>query len=421
MPAPFMPSDQEMWLLWLASEYVLATRDLAFLDEEVPTYPVYGVDAELVRVRKLLHRCYTHLVEQTGTGKHGLQRLSNGDWNDDVVLGYVPEEQRDEVAKVGESVLNAAMASYALEIYARLLRYAKEERLAVDAMKWSQAQREAVQKQWTGKWFKRAWLNEELGWIGEDILWLEPQPWAIIGGAADPEQVETLVKSLEEEVRQPSKLGAILLSKPVERKEGPPGTGTNAGIWPSINGTLIWALALANGKMAWDEWTRNTLAMHAETYPEIWYGIWSGPDCINSELADKPGETGLEFLGVKWTDFPVMNMHPHAWPLYTITKLLGVEFSSDGIDFAPTLPLKAYWFSSPLLEFERTEEGYSGRYAPITAGIWRITLKLEEKELQRISRVEINGSEEAVAREGNRIVFSGKSTPDKPLRWVLSY
>ena len=35
LPAPFKPSDQEMWLLWLTSEYVLATRDSAFLDEVI--------------------------------------------------------------------------------------------------------------------------------------------------------------------------------------------------------------------------------------------------------------------------------------------------------------------------------------------------------------------------------------------------
>ncbi len=37
MPAIFHPSDQEMWLLWAASEYVLATRDKNFLDEKIPT------------------------------------------------------------------------------------------------------------------------------------------------------------------------------------------------------------------------------------------------------------------------------------------------------------------------------------------------------------------------------------------------
>jgi cellobiose phosphorylase len=32
--------DMDQWLLWAASEYVLATRDLAFLKQEVPYWGV---------------------------------------------------------------------------------------------------------------------------------------------------------------------------------------------------------------------------------------------------------------------------------------------------------------------------------------------------------------------------------------------
>jgi hypothetical protein len=436
MPAPFRPSDQEMWLLWLASEYGLATRDLDFFKEEVPTYPVYGPKAGRARVKDLLHLCYRHLVEKTGTGRDGLLRLSNGDWNDGVVLGYVPKEQQDAVAQVGgdildvakgsyaevgESVLNAAMASYVLCVYSRLLVYSGDKELAMDVEKHAKEQREAVHSQWTGRWFKRAWLTEEIGWIGVEEMWLEPQPWAIIGGAADVKQVKTLVQSIDEGARKPSKLGATLLNKPIKAVLGNPGTGINAGIWPSINGTLVWALALTNPDLAWDEWKRNTLAMHAEAYPDVWYGIWSGPDQYDSEFSKTPGQSTVELLGVKWTDFPVMNMHPHAWPLYTITKLMGVEFSTQGVDLAPAIPKQRYRFSSPLLELEKTTEGYSGKYAPKVAGKWRVTLKLDQKELQRISRVEVNGKSEKVVREGDRIVFQGESTQDKPLRWVLKH
>ena len=35
-------SDLPLWLLWAASEYVLATRDTAFLDEMTPTWPLRG-------------------------------------------------------------------------------------------------------------------------------------------------------------------------------------------------------------------------------------------------------------------------------------------------------------------------------------------------------------------------------------------
>lgn len=70
-----------------------------------------------------------------------------------------------------------------------------------------------------------------------------------------------------------------------------PGTSINGGVWPSLNATLIWALASADGEMAWDEWKKNSFARHAEVYPAIWYGTWSGPDVINAVSSEHPGET----------------------------------------------------------------------------------------------------------------------------------
>ena len=215
MPVIFRPSDLELWLLWLASEYVLATRDSAFLDEALPTYPLYGPTAGKETARNLLRRCFRHLVDVTGAGEHGLLRLSNGDWNDGVVVGHVPPAQYDEVHRVGESVLNAAMATYVLDLYARLLTYSGDRELANEARQIAEAQRKAVRAQWAGRWFRRAWLTPQLGWVGEDRLWLEPQPWAVIGGAASPEQAQTLAQAIDELVRRPSPIGAMLINQPI--------------------------------------------------------------------------------------------------------------------------------------------------------------------------------------------------------------
>jgi hypothetical protein len=438
MPAPFRPSDQELWLLWLTSEYVLAARDLAFLDEEISTYPVYGSKAGRARVKDVLSKCYLHFVESTGIGKHGLQRLSNGDWNDNMVVGYVTEEHREVVEEQGESVLNAAMATYVLDLFSELLHFEGDTVFASYVTKYANAQRDAVREQWTGKWFKRAWLTDELGWVGDDEIWLEPQPWSIIGGAAESEQAETLVQSIDEGMRKPSKIGAMILAKINEQMVGAPGTGTNAGIWASINGTLIWALAKVNGSLAWDEWKKNSLAMHAEVYPDIWYGIWSGPDTLNSELSDYPGGTVITtvekkddedeekemvdgLIIVNWTDYPVMNMHPHAWPLFTIAKLFGIEFTREGVDFAPVIPKEEYRFSSPLIEFEKTRNGYTGYYAPLIAGKWQITINLDEEELGRFSSLEVNGKSKNIVIEKSRLILNGEGNSDNPLKWALTY
>src|SRR5271157_307261 len=431
-PSPFAPSDLELWLLWAASEYVLATRDAAFLEEEIPTYPVYGSRAKKVTVRDLLARSYTHFVQGTGTGKHGLQRLSNGDWNDGVVHGNIPPKKVGAVMKEGESVMNAAMASYVLDLYARLLSVAGDLKLAEDARSKATAQRDAVRAQWAGKWFRRAWLSNELQWLGEEDLWLEPQPWAIIGGAATAEQADVLVEVINQELRQPSPIGATLLNNAIKKASEAPGMGTAGGIWPSINGTLIWALARVDGVQSWDEWKKNSLAVHAESYPDVWYGIWSGPDTYNSHFSPHAGQTVFTppeldvksafAFGIRifWTDFPVMNMHPHAWPLYSTVKLLGLEFTEDGLRFSPALPLEEYTFSSPLVGFQKSREGYEGWYAPMVAGAWKISVQLSATEIGTFNAVIINGSEGELVQEGNCLVFHGESTPEQPLRWQLT-
>jgi hypothetical protein len=427
MPAPYRPSDQELWLLWLASEYVLATRDTSFLDEEVPTWPRLGPSAPLMPVQGLLDRCYRHLVDVTGTGRHGLLRLSNGDWNDAAVLGFVPRDQVGAVRKEGESVLNAAFASYVLEHYARMLEFVGDPERAAEARHVAEGQREAVRRQWTGRWFRREWLNETLGWVGDDVLWLEPQPWAIIGGAATPEQQQTLVESIDRALRAPSPIGARLQSAPLRGLDVPPGELVNAGVWPSIDGTLVWALARADPALAWDEWKKNTLARHAESYPDVWYGIWSGPDTYNSTLSSRPGQTYVQppppGRGVQatlsWTDFPVMNMHPHAWPLYDVVKLLGIEFAADGVEMAPALPQASYAFASPLVGLTRSPAGYSGWYAPLGSGEWTVRLRLPAADVRRLSSVTVDGSPTRLLSEDGWLDFRGESRPDNPLRWTL--
>src|SRR5216683_2389714 len=107
-------SDMPLWLLWAVSEYVLATRDVRFLDSDV--LPVYG-QQERASVRALLARCYKHLIDDVKTGEHGLMRMLHDDWNDALVPGWVPQSSLDECVQKSESVLNSAMAAYVFDCY----------------------------------------------------------------------------------------------------------------------------------------------------------------------------------------------------------------------------------------------------------------------------------------------------------------
>ncbi|MHA1751522.1 MAG: GH36-type glycosyl hydrolase domain-containing protein [Candidatus Helarchaeota archaeon] len=427
-PSPFKPSDLELWLLWLTSEYVLAWRDLDFLNEKIPMYPIYKAKNKEVRIIDILQLCYNHFINITGVGIHGLQKLSNGDWNDMVILGYVPKKRQKSIKNSAESVLNSAMAVYTLDLYSKLMNFTGKIDLAEKIKLKAEELKSAVKKQWANYWFKRAWLSQEYGWVGEDILWLEPQPWTIIGGIADQDQIKILLKSIDEKLRKSSKIGATILNEPISHVTEEKGMATNGGIWLSINGTLIWALALTNPEMALDEWKKNSLAYHAEAFPEIWYGIWSGPDTYNSHFSEFEGATlffdpnkkakGLN-VNVNWTDFPVMNMHSHAWPLYSVIKLLGIEFSPNGLEIKPSIPKDEYEFYSPLIMFKKTENGYTGHYSPNKIGNWKISIILPENEIENIEKLEVNGKSIMFNKEQDRIEFEGKSSAKNPLKWTI--
>ena len=442
MPTPLdNASDLPMWLLWTVSEYVLATRDSAFLNEQVPGLLVASPSTDTVG--GLLARCYQHLVNDVGTGEHSLMRMLNDDW-DDGLVGSVGANDLAECVALGESVLNSAMAAWVFDYYANLLAFQGDPATATEVRQKAEEHRQAARAQWTGRWLRRAWLGPTLGWLGEDTLWLEQHPSAIIGGVTPARQARVLVENIDQLLRQPSTLGAMVLGP------GPDGadfgidlgSSMNRGISPTLNGWLVWALALMDKEaacnerrprpmnsraaacrdisMAWDEWKRDSLAWHAEVYPDIWYETWSGPDTINSALSKYPGATASsEYL--PYTTFPVMNLHSHAWPLYALTKLLGVQFTEDGVELAPVIPLDSYRFTSRLLGLVKSPDGYEGWYSPVKTGHWTIHLRLPEHELVRIVTAAVNGRPQVPQRSANGILLPNPTAEGKPLRWAVHF
>ena len=384
-------SDMPLWLLWAASEYVLATRDRAFLDE--------GIRGQGT-VRDLLARCFKHLVDDVGVGEHGLMRMLNDDWNDALVLFWGQRTLKETVQK-GESVLNSAMAAWVFDYYAGMLAYAGGDAAQqAQARQKAEEHRQAARAQWTGQWLRRAWLGPTAGWLGEKGLWLEPQPWAILGGVTSAAETRELTGQMDALLRRDSPIGAMQMNRNPDITSQPmaePGTSISGGVWPSLNATLVWALARVDGGMAWDEWKKNTLARHADVYPDIWYNTWSGPDTLNSTVSKHPGET-VNSAFLRYTDFPIANLHSHACTLYSAAKLLGMEFTPDGVDLAPALPLDAYRFESPLIGVIKKGAAYEGWYQPSQAGEWRIRIRLPDRVVER----------------------HGRSTPGSPFRWKFA-
>ena len=71
-----------LWLLWAASEYVLATRDVAFLDEEIPPGRCEDPPARKDTVATSSPAATITRWNDVGVGQHGVMRMLNDDWND---------------------------------------------------------------------------------------------------------------------------------------------------------------------------------------------------------------------------------------------------------------------------------------------------------------------------------------------------
>ncbi|HVF75546.1 MAG TPA: hypothetical protein VM938_10900 [Acidimicrobiales bacterium] len=321
-------SDLHLWAFWLAAEYAAATGDLAAFAAPLPFHP--ATKAEPVPFIENLRRQFRHFVDEIGLGEHGHVRLLGCDWADSHVGDIAAQGvDRATLFEKGESLLNSAMAAWVLPVFAGLCDRLGEGAMAAEARELGAHLRGAVAVEWNGRWIPRALCGDAR--FGEDSLFLEVQPWAILSGAVEGDRARDLLREIDERLRHGSPLGARQQwPVPTEpSRAGFPGECLSGGIWFSLNATLTWAAAHVDRQFGWDEWRRMTLANHEEHYPEIWEGTLSGPDAYNSPEARIPGRTWA-VVGLGIQSFPVNNLHSHAQPVISYLRMLGVEPGTAG-------------------------------------------------------------------------------------------
>jgi Glycosyl hydrolase 36 superfamily, catalytic domain/Glycosyltransferase family 36 len=300
------PSDLPLFFAWALAEYVSATGDLAFLDERVPWHPRVNDATVYVHLVAALR----YLFDVVATGEHGLIRVQTGDWSDGIV---VAAPDRELAIENGESVPNTQMAVAVLGRVADLIE-PRDPALASEVRGHVAKYRAALADQWTGEHFVRAYYGDGVP-VDADRLNLESQVWALIGDSFEAvDQRQQLVDAIGEQLDTP--LGATLW----------PG----GEVWPAISALYTEGIAQSHPELAWDHLSRNTLRAHAVTFPQIWYGIWSGPDGID---ADSGWSWASEVTPMR--DYAVQNNNAHAMPLLAALRVAGVGADAGGVVVAP--------------------------------------------------------------------------------------
>jgi len=417
---PFRPSDLSLWILWASTEYVFATRDFEFLKKELPYWP--REKGEKGAVLEHLVRAYEHLQNDIGVGPRGLLQLRMSDWNDQMTLLVTRNDPIDFILTYfdGESVLNSTMACYILPNFSRLLRAVEQDKKAKQVDDFYSKLKDSLQKQWLDSgWFPRAYsaLGKS---FGKKEIFLEPQIWALLSeDLLTGAQQNLLMKNIQDKLRSPSKLGMLISSDTKGSLFAKPGEQERGGIWFAMNGPGAYALSKYAPEIGYDELKKNSLAWHAIQYPELWYGIWSGPDSFNSVFSNHPGATWLESkIAGGPSLFPVMNNNSHAQFLWPIARMAGFNPTSEGYLIHPLLPFENYKLETRLLGIEKSRDRIAGYFIFNTSGWMTLRVELPENFSEKIT-VLVAGRETIYNLENNFLKFPLAFEAGEKINWEV--
>lgn len=404
-------SDLDLFFAWALSEYLLATRDLAFLKETQPYYPPdSGKRATVLDHAKASFR---HLRDDVGIGPHGLIRSGTGDWND-VLLAF--SRMPPLTILRGESTLNAGLATFVLPALADAVTKT-DAVFANDLRTLAGSQREALQAFWTGKWVARGYPGYGKKFLGSDSIFLDTQAFGVLGDVWSTAQREILFDSVEEHCTTPQGVGGRCLWPPMRGLLLQPGSDTNGGTWAAIDSWIAWAWAKHDPAAAWKFFQTTTLRARAEAYPECWYGVWSGPDAYNAHHHPRPAET-FNLNATPMSRYPIMNMNRHSGPLLDLIKFAGFRPAGDAFVIDPLMPCDNFAVRTPLAGCAYSAGGMRGHYRCTASGDHPFAIRLPKGNDWEL-RVDGNTHPHTIDEQGLlRFVLNGSA--NQTLRWEIT-
>jgi hypothetical protein len=425
--------DMDFWLLQAVAEYVLATRDVAFLDERVP----YQGDPAGATVAEHLRLAVSHQESEPGIGPAGNYLMgTNGDWSDFSA----------DLLPATESVLVTAQLAYAYPLLAQVADLGGERAFADRLRQLGERDLDRLRREWTGRgWYARGYLG--LTQVGAGAIYLEPQPWAILAGAPGAGQAETLVANIERylqgrdappELGGPTRIGTsqspARADPDVTETDAVQGVGDGnavyvGGTWYALDGPLTWALGELAGEVAdaahraFDELRRNTLAAHAQAYPDHWDGILSVDDACNSFYSSAPDQCGIPLLlGATNRQVDGQITHQPAWSLFAALRLAGIQPTGAGFRVAPTLPLRRFSIRLPRVGIAVRPGSMRGYVRTVSAARLRLELDPPGNASVRSARVWLDGEPaRRLSVERDSITVRAPTGGDRLVDWALRY
>jgi len=315
-------SDDCLWLFNSVPAYVNETGDIDFYNKTLP-YSDKGEATVLGHLRSAIQ------FNLDRSGSHGLPCGLHADWNDCLKFGHD-----------GESTFVAMQLRFALKTYIEICELISNEQEKAWAEPLLNRLDENIQKHaWDGEWFLRGYRADGFKFGSKESeegqIFMNPQVWAIISGAASSEQRSLVLQSMRD--RLATEYGVMLCDPPYTETDYNivraalfnTGMKENAGIFIHTQGWAVIAEALSgNGNRAY-EYFRNYLPSAYNTRAEI-REVEPYVFCQSTHSKSSPryGKSRVPWLTGSAT-----------WSFVAATQyILGIQPVVEGLKIDPCIP-----------------------------------------------------------------------------------
>ncbi len=309
-------SDNQIFALLLAVEYLEQTGDVDCLNTEHPFFPCGSGSTGTLLDR--IARWVSYLRDGISTGRNGLVRIMCSDLSDTLHSAF-PHLQYNHGSyhKVfnGESYVNTTMAIHVLR---KLHQWLDQNPGASPTQQSLLTRLRDASREYEGRlrnalfddlqdrqWVPRGRVGDHV--LGDTDAFAAPQAFIFNNPDLPEARRREIWDAVKPRLWDGEPFGVLL-------REGE-GQHRCGMIWYAWSGMFAWALTDIEPDAAREALDRLSLRRRAELEPEQWMGLWSNSDVTwgySVKLKGQiPGTTRVGYV----KPFPHFCAHVHAWPL----------------------------------------------------------------------------------------------------------
>lgn len=232
-------TDHCVWLPICLSTYLDETDDYSILEETVP----FADSEEQATVFEHINRAMKWLIGDRD--ERGLNFINQGDWCDPMnMVGYKGK---------GVSGWLTIATAYAFMVWADISESSGHAEAGAEFRREASETNEIVNKYlWDGEWYARGITDDNVVFgvstDKEGRIFINPQGWALLSGAADESKKAKLLKAVEEQLETPYGVEKLAPSYTAMREDvgrvtqKHPGTAENGAVYNHAAAFYIYGL-----------------------------------------------------------------------------------------------------------------------------------------------------------------------------------